>query len=91
MPAMSEVMRVPVKVAAATSTFTMGITAATGLIVFAGQGRIDVGRSCGVALGAIAGAVAGAAVQGRMPAGAARGTSGALLVAVAIVVLVRTL
>lgn len=89
-PAMSEVMQVPVKVAAATTTFTMGITAASGLIVFGGQGRIDEVGGAAVALGAVLGASVGARVQTSLPASRARLVTGALLAVVAIVVLVRS-
>jgi uncharacterized membrane protein YfcA len=90
-PAMSEVMKVPVKVAAATSTFTLGIGAAVGLLVFSGQGRIDAVAAAGVALGALCGAVLGAATQSRLPAGGTRVATGSLLLVVAAVVLVRSL
>ena len=90
-PAMSEVMTVPVKVAAATSTFTMGITAATGLAVFAGQGRLDLVAGAGVVLGALAGAMVGARVQSHLPAGRARLVTGVLLAIVGAVVIGRTL
>lgn len=88
-PAMSEVMRVPVKVAAATSTFTMGLTAAAGLIVMAGQGRIEAVPSTSVVIGAVVGATLGAITQGRLPAARARLVTGGLLLSVAVVVLVR--
>jgi len=89
-PAMSEVMKVPVKVAAATSTFTMGITAAAGLIVFTGQGRIDFRSGAAVGLGALVGAMGGALLQSRLPARATRVVTGVLLVIVAVVVLGRS-
>lgn len=90
-PAMSEVMHVPVKVAAATSTFTMGITAASGILVFAGQGRIDAAPGAAVVLGALIGATAGSRVQTGLPAGRARVVTGTLLVLVAAVVIGRSL
>jgi uncharacterized membrane protein YfcA len=90
-PAMSEVMRVPVKVAAATSTFTMGITAAAGLIVFGGQGRLVPVDSAAVVIGALAGALAGAPVQSRLSATRARTVTGVMLGVIAAVVLVRSL
>ncbi len=89
-PAMSEVMKVPVKVAAATSTFTMGITAATGLIVFSGQGRLAPVSGAAVVLGALGGALIGARVQSRLPASRAKTITGGLLALIAVVVLVQT-
>jgi uncharacterized membrane protein YfcA len=90
-PAMSEVMLVPVKVAAATATFAMGITATSGIIVFAGQGRLDAEPGVAVVLGALVGATAGARVQSRLPANKVRFVTGGLLVLVATVVIVRSL
>ncbi|MGI9577098.1 MAG: sulfite exporter TauE/SafE family protein [Microthrixaceae bacterium] len=90
-PAMSEIMTVPVKVAAATSTFTMGITAAAGLAVFAGQDRIQVVPGAAVVIGALVGALGGARAQSRLRADRARIVTGSLLAIVAIVVLGRTL
>lgn len=62
-PATSELMHVPTKVAAATTTFTIGVTAASALAVFAVQGRIDTRASSAVIVGSLAGAVAGARLQ----------------------------
>lgn len=89
-PAMSEIMKIPVKVAAATTTFTLGVTAATGLLIYAGQGRIDVRDGAAVVLGAIVGGLLGARWQSAMPATMARRLTGALLLAVAAVVIGRS-
>jgi uncharacterized membrane protein YfcA len=89
-PAMRELMFIPVKVAAATTTFTVGITAATSLLVFAGQGRIDVGDGSAVALGGLIGGVLGASVQERLsPVGVRRALSVILLVVAAVLVVNR--
>lgn len=90
-PAMSEVMKVPVKVAAATTTFTLGITATTGLVVYAEQGRIDPHDAAAALLGALAGGLFGARVQARVHATVARRITGGLLLVVAAVVIGRTL
>ena len=90
-PAMSEVMHVPVKVAGATATFTSGVTAAAGLLVFVGQGRVELTDSAAVALGALVGAALGARVQARLQASRARLVTGAILLVVAAVVIGRTL
>ncbi len=89
-PAMSEIMKVPVKVAAATTTFTLGITAATGLLIYAGQGRIEVRDGAAVVIGALAGGLAGARWQSRMPATTARVLTAVLLLVVAAVVIGRS-
>lgn len=62
-PIMREIMWIPIKVAAATSTFTVGITAATALLVFAGQGRIDAPLCVAAGLGGLIGGLVGAPVQ----------------------------
>jgi uncharacterized membrane protein YfcA len=65
-PAMSEIMRIPVKVAAATTTFTVGITAGTSLLVFGLQDRIVWFSVPPIVVGSLAGGMAGAAIQARV-------------------------
>jgi len=89
-PATVSIMGVPVRVAAATTTFTIGITAATGLLVFALQGRIDAHEAAAVALGSLLGGRAGAALQTRLSTGTIRRALGALLVLVGIILVVRS-
>ncbi|MHB1137467.1 MAG: sulfite exporter TauE/SafE family protein [Microthrixaceae bacterium] len=89
-PAMSEVMKVPVKVAAATTTFVSGITAATALLIYAGQGRLDVRGGAGVVAGALVGGVTGARLQSGLHATTVRRVTGALLVVVAVAVIGRS-
>jgi uncharacterized membrane protein YfcA len=62
-PAMREIMHIPVKVAAATTTFTVGITAATSLTVFVSQGRLDYEAGAAVVLGGVVGGAAGSRLQ----------------------------
>ena len=88
-PASSEVMHVPVRVAAATTTFTIGVTSAAGLIVFALQGRIDVHACAAVCAGSIVGATAGAVVQARLAPPQVRRFLSAMLVVIAVVLVVR--
>ncbi len=83
-PVMSEVMHVPVKVAAATSTFTVGVTAAAGLLVFAAQGRIEAHPAAAVMVGSVIGAAAGVRLQGWMRAFVVRRFLGVVLVVVAV-------
>jgi len=90
-PAMSEIMRVPVKVAGATTTFTLGLTAASGLLIYGVQGRMDLRSGAAVVVGALVGGVAGARLQSRLPATAVRRTAGVLLLVVAAVVIGRSL
>ena len=88
-PAMSEIMHVPVKVAAATTTFTLGITASAGLIVYATQGRIEAVPSAAVVLGGLAGGLLGARIQQVMAPQRVRRVLSALLIMVGVVLLVR--
>ncbi|MBK9178521.1 MAG: sulfite exporter TauE/SafE family protein [Acidimicrobiales bacterium] len=88
-PVMSEIMRVPVKVAAATTTFTVGVTAAAGLIVYTTQGRIDTESGAAVVLGGLLGGTIGARLQGVLRPTAVRKVLSAVLVVVAGILLVR--
>jgi len=88
-PATSEVMHVPVRVAAATTTFTIGITSAAGLIVFALQGRLDLPACAAVCAGSIVGGTAGAAVQSRLAPPQVRQFLSIVLVVISIVLVVR--
>jgi len=88
-PATSELMRVPMKVAASTTTFTVGVTSAAALIVFALQGRVDVEVSALVVVGSLLGGQAGARLQATMSPTRIRRVLSFLLVAVAAVLLVR--
>lgn len=88
-PVMSELMHVPVKVAAATSTFTVGLTASTALLVFAGQGRIDYRAGAVVVVSGVVGGVIGARLQHVLPPQRVRLVLSAVLVLVGVVVLVR--
>jgi uncharacterized protein len=88
-PVMREVMGIPVKVAAATSTFTVGLTASAGIVVFAMQGRIDLRSGAAVVAGGLLGGVLGASVQDRLGPTQVRHILGALLVVIAAVVVIR--
>lgn len=88
-PAMAEVMSVPMKVAAATTTFTVGITASAALVVFAFQGRVDVEAASLVIVGSLIGGQVGAASQSRLSPPLIRRLLSGLLLAVAIVLVVR--
>jgi uncharacterized membrane protein YfcA len=87
-PATTEVLHVPVKVAASTTTFTVGITAAAALLVMAGQGRIDAGEASVVIAASFAGGRLGAAVQAGLSPVLTRRVLATLLVAVGAVLLV---
>jgi uncharacterized membrane protein YfcA len=87
-PAMNQIMSVPVRVAAATSTFTVGITAAASLLVFSGQDRIDYRAGAAIVVGGVVGGVVGARVGRRLhPDLIRRFLTVALVVIAAILVL----
>ncbi len=88
-PLMREVMRVPIKVAAATSTFTVGVTAAVTLVVYARQGRVDAGATAAIVVGAIIGGTAGTRISARLNPQVTRKVLAVLLAAVAIILVVR--
>ncbi len=83
-PVTSELMNVPTKVAAATTTFTIGITSSAALAVFAIHGRIDVRAGSAAILGSLFGGRLGAATQSRLPALTVRRALSGLLVLVAV-------
>ncbi len=88
-PVMSELMHVPVKVAAATSTFTVGLTASTALLVFAGQGRIEYRAGAVVVVAGVVGGSVGVRVQRVLPPPRVRRALSAVLVIIGLVILVR--
>jgi uncharacterized protein len=87
-PATSELMHVPTKVAAATTTFTIGITAAAALAVFAVQDRIDHRAATAVIVGSLVGSTLGALLQVRLNPATVRAGLSVLLVIVAVVMVV---
>lgn len=84
-PATSEIMHIPTKVAAATTTFTIGITASAALIVFALQGRLSAQAASAIVLGSLAGGVIGAATQSALQPMLVRRALSATLVVIAVV------
>jgi len=88
-PATSEVMHVPTKIAAATTTFTVGVTTATALIVFALQGRIDPPTSAAVVVGAVLGGAVGARVHAALGPVHVRRALSALLVVIAVILVTK--
>ncbi|MCU0311796.1 MAG: sulfite exporter TauE/SafE family protein [Acidimicrobiales bacterium] len=88
-PTTTEVMHVPVKVAAATTTFTVGITSAVALLVYASQGRIVASDAALVAGAALVGGSLGARLQSVLSPPAVRMALSVLLVVVGVVLIVR--
>lgn len=84
-PSISEIMRVPVKVAAATTTFTIGITSATALLVFIAHGRVVLDHAGPIIAGSLLGGYLGARLQARLDPTIIRRSLAAVLVMVAII------
>lgn len=59
-PVMYMFMGVPLRVATATSNFTIGVTAATGAYIYYGRGDVQVGIAAAVVAGVFAGSLLGA-------------------------------
>jgi uncharacterized membrane protein YfcA len=89
-PITSEVMHLPVKVAAATSTFTIGLTASVALAVTAFRGSIDVNAAALVVLGAIAGGSIGSRIQNKVSPPVVRRALSFILIAVAVALVARS-
>ena len=86
---MTELMKVPTRVAASTTTFTVGITASAALVIYAIQGRIDVETASLIVSTSLLGGVAGAAVQSRLSPAVTRRVLSALLLVIAVLLVVR--
>jgi uncharacterized membrane protein YfcA len=87
-PAMREIMHVPIKVAAATTTFTVGITAATSLVVFISQGRLDYEGGAAVVVGGLIGGFVGSRIQSQLRPPVVRVVLSAALAIIGVVLVV---
>ncbi len=83
-PAMTEGMGVPIKVAAATSNFMIGVTAIASLFVYFARGYVHPYTVVPVALGVVAGATLGAATSSKVHPSVLRKILVGVLVFVAI-------
>ena len=88
-PTTSEVMHVPVKVAAATTTFTVGITSAVALLVYEAQGRIVVSDAALVAAAALVGGTLGTRLQAVLPPPTVRRVLAVVLAIIGVLLIVR--
>ncbi len=83
-PAMNVLMRVPMKVAVATSNFMIGVTAAASAFIYYSRGFVDPSVAAMVIVGVFLGTSFGTRLLVRAPARAVRFAFAALLVAVAV-------
>ena len=88
-PTTSEIMRVPVKVAAATTTFTIGITSAAALLVFAAHDRVNLAHAGPVIAGSLLGGELGARLQATLDPSIVRRALAAVLLVVAAILFVQ--
>jgi uncharacterized protein len=65
-PAMNLAMGVPIKVAAATSNFMIGVTAVSSLLVYLGRGEMHPAVTTPLIIGTVLGGIFGIRIQGRM-------------------------
>lgn len=65
--AMDQVMRIPLKVASATSNFMIGVSAVASAVVYYSRGQVDPAVVAPVALGVLAGALIGTRLMVRLP------------------------
>jgi uncharacterized protein len=90
-PAMNSVMNMPLRPAAATSTFMIGVTASAGALVFLFAGDLQLFLAAPIALGSVVGSYAGSIFQDRATAGRLRGILLGVLVFASVVMAARAL
>jgi uncharacterized membrane protein YfcA len=88
-PAMNLVMRVPMRVAAATSNVMIGVTALASLVVYFARGYVHPTLAAPAALGVVLGSLGGTALSARVPVLALRVVLAGVLVVVAVEMMLR--
>jgi uncharacterized protein len=90
-PAMNLGMAIPLRVAAATSNFMIGVTAAASLVIYIQRGFLDPLVATPVALGVTAGAFVGTFISPKVSSALLARIFGILLIVVAVQTLLRAL
>jgi hypothetical protein len=90
-PAMAVGMRVPVRVAAATSNFMIGVTAIASLFIYIDRGFLEPILAAPAALGVVAGSLGATRIAGSLPTRALRRITAAVLLFVAVQMAVRAM
>jgi uncharacterized protein len=90
-PALHLVCGVPIKAAAATSNFMIGVTAAASAWLYYGRGEVRPALTAAAVLGVLAGSAAGTVLNRRVRGEAIRQLFAGLLAAVAVQLLYRSL
>lgn len=88
-PIMSEIMHVPVKVAAATTTLASGLTAVAALAVYLPRGALTPAWGAAAVAGALVGGRVGARLQERLSPVVARRSLAVLLLVITVGLVVR--
>jgi uncharacterized protein len=88
-PTMNLVMGVPLKVAAATSNFMIGVTAVSSLLVYLGRGEMHPAATTPLIIGTVFGSLSGVRLQGRIGSRGVQLTLAAILGLVAIQMALR--
>jgi uncharacterized protein len=89
-PALNSWCGVPMRVAAATSAFMIGVTATTGAVIYYGRGEIVPWMAASTVLGVLAGSSTGFALGARAKAKWLKLALAAVLLVVAVLMLVRS-
>jgi uncharacterized membrane protein YfcA len=88
-PAIHLLCNVPIKAAAATSNFMIGVTAAASAFVYFGRGQVRPALAAAVVLGTLVGSMVGNHLSHRVRASIIRQLFSLLLVAVAVYMAIR--
>jgi len=88
-PIMNLAMKIPMKAAAATSNFMVGVTAAASAFIYFNQGYVDLYMAVPSVLGIMVGAYAGTRVMGRMRSNMLRRMLGLILAFFALVLFLK--
>lgn len=88
-PLMNVYMHVPIKVASATSSYMIGITAFSGAIIYFIRGAIDFQVAGTVAIGAYIGAVIGTHIAGRTNASSLKRYMSVVFFGIAVVMILK--
>ena len=83
-PVLNSFCGIPIRVAAATSAFMIGPTAAVSAFVYLGRGDMDPLITAAIALGALPGSILGAWMSSRMPVRSIKAILATSLILVAI-------
>ena len=90
-PAMNLAMGIPLRVAAATSNFMIGVTAAASLVIYVQRGFLDPLIAAPVALGVTGGALVGTLIAPKVPSLLLARIFAVLLASIAVQTLLRAL